>query len=118
MRSGYSGMRDVDLNVDAPGLTVTTTWSPNTLAQLADAGLADRPATTVSCDPRVSPAGHHERQQRGSVRLTPDQCAVLQGFPSGWAWTGTKKSQHRQIGNAFPPALAEAVARAILRALS
>jgi site-specific DNA-cytosine methylase len=32
-------------------------------------------------------------------------------------FVGTKASQHRQIGNALPPAVAEALGRAILRAL-
>lgn len=82
-------------------------------AELEAAGLADRPATTVQGDPRLAVAGHHDRQQNGAVRLTPEQCALLQGFPAGWTWTGNKGSQHRQIGNAVPPALAEAMGRAV-----
>ncbi len=81
------------------------------------AGLADRPATTMQGDPRLAVAGHHDRQQNGAVRLTPEQCALLQGFPAGWTWTGNKGSQHRQIGNAVPPALAEAMGRAVKSAL-
>lgn len=83
----------------------------------AAAGLADRPATTVRGDPRLAIAGHHDRQQNGAVRLTVEQCALLQGFPAGWAWTGNKGSQHRQVGNAVPPALAEAMGRAVRAAL-
>lgn len=80
---------------------------------IAEAGLAD-----IVCEPRIAPAGHHVlHQMRGAVRLTPEQCALLQGFPAGWTWTGTKSSQHRQIGNAVPPALAEAVARSVFAAL-
>ena len=90
----------------------------NIVAELEDAGLADRPATTVQGDPRIAPAGYHKvHQMNGAVRLTPEQCATLQGFPAGWTWTGNKGSQHRQIGNAVPPALAEAVGRAVLSAL-
>lgn len=82
---------------------------------LEAAGLADRPSTVVSAaaQGRVPPAGHHNRQLNGAVRLTPEQCALLQGFPAGWTWTGNKGSQHRQIGNAVPPALAEAMGRAV-----
>lgn len=87
------------------------------LAAVEAAGLADRPATTVQADPRLAVAGHHERQQRGAVRLTPAQCAALQGFPPGWTFTGSKESQHRQIGNAVPPPLGEAVGRGIFAAL-
>jgi len=53
----------------------------------------------------------------GAVRLSVEQCALLQGFPPGWQWTGNKGSQHRQVGNAVPPALAEAMGRAVRRAL-
>jgi DNA (cytosine-5)-methyltransferase 1 len=87
-------------------------------ASIEEAGLADRPATTVQADPRLAVAGHHDRQQNGAVRLTPEQCAILQGFPAGWQWTGNKGSQHRQIGNAVPPALAEAVGRSVYDALA
>lgn len=84
---------------------------------LEAAGLADRPATTVQGDPRIAVAGHHDRQQNGAVRLTPRQCALLQGFPGDWTWTGNKSQQHRAIGNAVPPALAEAMGRALSAAL-
>ena len=89
----------------------------NVTAELEAAGLADRPATTVQGDPRLAVAGHHNRQQNGAVRLTVEQCALLQGFPAGWTWTGNKGSQHRQVGNAVPPALAEAMGRAVRAAL-
>lgn len=86
-------------------------------AELEAAGLADRPAPSSQADPRLAVAGHHDRQQNGAVRLTPEQCAILQDFPPGWTWTGNKSSQHRQIGNAVPPGLAEAVGRAVRSAL-
>lgn len=86
-------------------------------AGLEAAGLADRPATTVQADPRLAVAGHHDRQQNGAVRLSPAQCAALQGFPAGWTFTGNKSSQHRQIGNAVPPGLGEAVGRSIAKAV-
>ncbi len=81
--------------------------------ELEAAGLADRPAPSSQGDPRLAIAGHHDRQLNGAVRLTPEQCALLQGFPAGWTWAGNKSSQHRQIGNAVPPALAEAMGRAV-----
>ena len=51
----------------------------------------------------------------GGRRLTVAECAKLQGFPDGHPFRGhgTKASQYRQVGNAVPPALAEAIARAI-----
>lgn len=50
----------------------------------------------------------------GRRRLTITECATLQGFPTTHPWQGTKTAQYRQVGNAVPPALAEAVGRAIL----
>ncbi|MFF4095788.1 DNA cytosine methyltransferase [Streptomyces sp. NPDC001834] len=52
------------------------------------------------------------------VRLTVAQTALLQGFPADWKFTGRKTSTYRQVGNAFPPAVAEAVGRSITQALS
>jgi DNA (cytosine-5)-methyltransferase 1 len=43
----------------------------------------------------------------------------LQGWQDDWGWrfSGRKTAQYRQIGNAFPPPVAEAVGTAIRRAL-
>ena len=43
----------------------------------------------------------------------------LQGWRDEWGWrfSGLKTARYRQIGNAFPPPVAEAVGRAIRRAL-
>lgn len=54
----------------------------------------------------------------GHPRLTVEQAARLQGFPSKWRILGRKTSAYRQVGNAFPPPVAEAVGKAIARAWS
>lgn len=54
----------------------------------------------------------------GMPRLTVPMVALLQGFPSGWQFAGKKTAAYRQVGNAFPPPVAAAVARAIRRALA
>jgi DNA (cytosine-5)-methyltransferase 1 len=46
-------------------------------------------------------------------RLTLTEAALFQGFPAGYAFTGSLASRWEQVGNAVPPALAEAVARAL-----
>jgi DNA (cytosine-5)-methyltransferase 1 len=46
-------------------------------------------------------------------RLTVEMAALLQGFPVDWQIAGKKTSRYRQVGNAFPPPVAAAVARAI-----
>lgn len=87
-------------------------------AALETAGLADRPGTTVSCDPRLPAAGYHHHHQDGAVRLSVRQCARLQSFPDDFEFVGdTRKSLHRQIGNAVPPLLGEALGRAVYAAL-
>ena len=43
--------------------------------------------------------------------------ARLQGFPDSWAFAGKKTVAYRQVGNAFPPPVARAVATQIAIAL-
>jgi DNA (cytosine-5)-methyltransferase 1 len=50
-------------------------------------------------------------------RLTLRMVARIQGFPDDWHFAGTKTSQYRQIGNAFPPPTAHRVAENIRLAL-
>jgi len=54
----------------------------------------------------------------GMPRLTPRMTARIQGFPDDWQFYGRKTAAYRQIGNAFPPPVAAAVARQIVAALS
>jgi len=51
-------------------------------------------------------------------RLTARMTARIQGFPDEWDFAGGKTAAYRQIGNAFPPPVAEAVAANIRVALS
>ncbi|MNT98701.1 Modification methylase AplI [compost metagenome] len=44
--------------------------------------------------------------------------ARIQGFPDSWQFHGKKTAAYRQIGNAFPPPVACAVAKQIFKALS
>ena len=39
--------------------------------------------------------------------------ARIQGFPDDWIFTGKKTPAYRQVGNAFPPPVARAVAAQI-----
>jgi DNA (cytosine-5)-methyltransferase 1 len=50
-------------------------------------------------------------------RLTNRMVAKLQSFPDDWEFAGKKTAQYRQIGNAFPPLVAAAVASQIRLAL-
>jgi DNA (cytosine-5)-methyltransferase 1 len=44
--------------------------------------------------------------------------ARLQGFPDNWNFAGKKTAAYRQVGNAFPPPVAEAVGTQIIEALN
>lgn len=67
-------------------------------------GLADAP-------PTIRHPPHHV------PRLTLPMAAAVQGFPPEWRFAGRKTAAYRQIGNAFPPPVAEAVGHSIRAAL-
>lgn len=51
-------------------------------------------------------------------RLTVPMVALVQGFPPDWQFHGRKTAAYRQVGNAFPPPVAKAVALQIKKALT
>lgn len=53
----------------------------------------------------------------GKPRLTNSMVACIQGFPRTWRFNGKKTSVYRQIGNAFPPPVAEAVGIQIIKTI-
>jgi DNA (cytosine-5)-methyltransferase 1 len=54
----------------------------------------------------------------GMPRLTNRMVARIQGFPDDWEFWGRKTTSYRQIGNAFPPPVAAAVATRIAGAMN
>lgn len=54
----------------------------------------------------------------GMPRLTVRMVARLQGFPDTWQFSGGKTQSYRQVGNAFPPPFARAVAEKLKKCLS
>jgi DNA (cytosine-5)-methyltransferase 1 len=54
----------------------------------------------------------------GMPRLTVQMVARLQGFPDSWRFFGRKTTAYRQVGNAFPPPVAKAVAQNLRMALA
>lgn len=54
----------------------------------------------------------------GMPKLTVRMVARIQGFPDEWEISGRKTNAYRQVGNAFPPPVAKAVAEKIVVALS
>ena len=53
----------------------------------------------------------------GMPRLTVRMCARIQGFPDDWQFVGKKTPMYRQVGNAFPPPVAQAVSQRIAMAI-
>ncbi|MGF1530843.1 MAG: DNA cytosine methyltransferase [Puniceicoccaceae bacterium] len=53
----------------------------------------------------------------GMPRLTVRMAARIQGFPDDWKFSGSKTASYRQVGNAFPPPVAAAVASGIYKSL-
>lgn len=49
--------------------------------------------------------------RRDTIRLAVEDAAALQGFPDGHPFQGSRTKQLEQIGNAFPPPVADAVIR-------
>lgn len=58
-----------------------------------------------------------ERGFVGMPRLTTRMAARVQGFPDDWHFSGGKTAAYRQIGNAFPPPVACAVATSLRQCL-
>ena len=89
-------------------------------------GLTDRPSPTITgggtdAGGAEPIAKFHARYTSapgwvgGTERLTADECATLQSYPSKpFVWCGTKTKQFLQIGNAVPPLLAEAILAALI----
>jgi DNA (cytosine-5)-methyltransferase 1 len=53
----------------------------------------------------------------GAPRLTVAMASLIQGFPPDWRFAGKKTAAYKQVGNAFPPAVARAFGKAILESL-
>ena len=67
-------------------------------------------------DRRPQP-GEHQDLGVNPPKLTLQMAARIQGFPDDWRFSGRKTAAYRQIGNAFPPPVAEAVGVSIAQAI-
>ncbi|HUZ22191.1 MAG TPA: DNA cytosine methyltransferase [Streptosporangiaceae bacterium] len=88
---------------------------PRPRAESDDPLSLDRPSRTVTAG---GAADALVEIDDGSIgRLSVAAVAELMSFPPGYAFAGSRGSQGRQLGNAVPPLLAEAVARQVANAL-
>lgn len=76
----------------------------------------DEPCLTLTCAPaqKQTERCHPEETRPFTVR----EYARIQTFPDNWSFADALSSQYAQIGNAVPVNLAEAMGRAIVRALN
>lgn len=73
----------------------------------------DKPSATLVTSPTMpaTDLGHPTENRP----LAIEEYAAIQGFPDDWRFCGGIADIYRQIGNAVPVALGEAIGRAILR---
>jgi DNA (cytosine-5)-methyltransferase 1 len=69
----------------------------------------DQPSWTLPAHPGPSTGPFHWDNRPLSVR----ELLRLQSFPADWMVEGTRVEQVRQVGNATPPLLAEAIGRSV-----
>jgi len=107
------------LRLDGPAKTIPASMGGNATPIL------DQEELEHGSDPWV--VDYHRRLQSGKPplkrapprlrRITVQEAAALQTFPAGWDFAGPRVAQYRQVGNAVPPHLAEAVALSVRRLL-
>lgn len=78
---------------------------------------AKRAWASMGVDGKTIAENAPDRDYVGLPRLTVEMVARLQGFPAEWAFSGRKTAAYRQVGNAFPPPVARAVAEKIRDAI-
>lgn len=76
----------------------------------------DAPSLTLTCAPAQNQTERCHPQE--SRPLTVREYARIQTFPDAWNFAGTVAMQYKQIGNAVPVNLAEAIGHSLVAALN
>ncbi|HZR61562.1 MAG TPA: DNA cytosine methyltransferase [Xanthobacteraceae bacterium] len=78
----------------------------------------DGPARTLMAHIGKDTYSHIHYDSRQGRVITVREAARLQSFPDGFVFAGTMNPAFRQIGNAVPPLMAQAIAEAMLRSIT
>lgn len=65
----------------------------------------------------ITTGGSDSYHYSGLRKWTPRELSLFQSFPYGYKFTGSNTEATKQIGNAFPPVMAEAMYRTIIKTL-
>ncbi len=103
------------LALDKPAPTIPASLGGNATP------IIDQTELEFGADPWV--VEYHRHLQLGGMpigeaparlrRITVQEAAALQSFHSRWRFCGTQVAQYRQIGNAVPPRLSQAIAEMV-----
>lgn len=104
---------DLPEELQTPGWRKHTRGAGDVMGRLS----WDKPAVTMRTEFFRPEKGRflHPTEDRP---ITHAEAALIQGFPETFAWCGTKASIARQIGNAVPVPLAQAIAQHLARFIS
>ena len=122
-RSPFAGMlfngQGRPMNLNAPAPTLPATMGGNRTPIIDQHQLDGSSACWV--------ISYHEHLMSGGEpytsapdrlrRLTVEEAAAIQTFPPEMDWVGPQSAKYRQIGNAVPPLLGVAVAKAVRKSL-
>ncbi|WP_086559944.1 DNA cytosine methyltransferase [Streptomyces africanus] len=70
-------------------------------------------------DTRLTPADElpaYRGGRRDTIRVRVEDAARLQSFPEGHPFQGSRTQQYQQVGDAFPPKMADAIIRRMMQA--
>ncbi len=124
-RSPYAGMlfngAGRPLSAGGVASTLPASMGGNKTPIVDEAEIFDGKSAYVKAYHRALMAGAPSRRGDAPARLrrlTVDECLAIQTFPKDYILTGSKSAMYRQIGNAVPCRLAEAVAHVALEAIN